>query len=103
LKEKIKNPLLISALHHSNIEPLKQEILKKLENYTQASFTVPLTTQTMPFMSWVHSRTEVQKVNFTDNSVQVVFEATPAFVENVKKRVEELNGKFEPSHTAKQE
>jgi GTP-binding protein HflX len=103
LREKIKNPLLISALRHTNIDLLKREILKNLENYIQASFEVPLTTQTMPFMSWVHARTEVQKVNFTDNSVQVVFEATPAFVENVKKRVGELNGKFESSHTPKQE
>ena len=103
LKEKTKNPILISALHHNNIELLKQEILKNLENYIQASFRVPLTNQTMPFMSWVHTRTEVQKVNFTDNSVQVVFVASPAFVENVRKRVEDLNGKFEPSHTVKQE
>jgi len=103
LKEKTKNPILISALHQSNIELLKKEILKKLENYVQASFRVPLTNQTMPFMSWVHVRTEVQKVNFTDKSVQVVFEATPAFVENVRKRVEELNGKFEANHPVKQD
>ena len=103
LREKMKNPLLISALHHTNIELLKQGILTNLENYIQALFEVPLTTQTMPFISWIYARTEVQKVNFTDNSVQVVFEASPAFVENVKKRVGELYGKFERSHTGKQE
>ena len=103
LKNKTKNPILISALHQRNIEPLKKEILKNLENYVQASFQVPLTSQTMPFMSWVHTRTEVQKMNFTDKSVQVVFEATPSFVENVRKRVEELDGKFEVNHPVKQE
>ena len=103
LKNKTKNPILISALHQRNIEPLKKEILKNLENYVQASFQVPLTSQTMPIMSWVHTRTEVQKMNFTDKSVQVVFEATPSFVENVGKRVEELDGKFEVNHPVKQE
>ncbi len=102
LKEKTKNPILTSALRHTNLELLQQEILKKLENYVQASFRVPMTNQTMPFMSWVRERANVQKVNFIDNSVQVVFEATPAFAENVRKRVDELEGKFEANHTVKQ-
>jgi hypothetical protein len=34
--------------------------------------------------------------------VQVVFEATPSFAEHVRKRVEELDGKFEANHAVKQ-
>jgi GTP-binding protein HflX len=98
LKDKTKNPILISALRQSNIESLKQEILKKLENYIQASFSIPVTNQTMPFMSWVREKANVQKVEFIGNSVQVVFEATPALAENVKKRVKELDGRFETKH-----
>ena len=51
-----------------------------------------------PFMSWVHEKAEVQKVNFTSNSVRVVFEANPLFTEKVRKRVEELDGKFGTIH-----
>jgi len=98
LKAKVKNPILISALRHTNLELLKQEILKKLENYVQASFSVPLTNETMPFMSWVHERANVQKVKFMSNSVQVIFEANPLFTEKVRKRVEGLNGKFGTIH-----
>jgi GTP-binding protein HflX len=98
LKAKVKNPILISALRHTNLELLKQEILKKLENYVQASFSVPLTNEAMPFMSWVHERADVQKVKFMSNSVQVIFEANPLFTEKVRKRVEELNGKFGTIH-----
>jgi len=98
LKAQTKNPILISALHQTNLELLKQEILKKLEDYVQASFSVPLTTQIMPFMSWVHEKADVQKASFMSNSVQVVFEAQPSFAEKVRKRVEELNGKFEKIH-----
>jgi len=101
LKEKTKNPILISALRQTNLELLKQEILRKLEDYVQASFSIPLTKQTMPFMSWVHDRADVQKVNFMSNSVQVIFEANPSFAENVRKRVEELDGKFETNRTTK--
>ena len=94
LKEKTKNSILISALHHTNLELLKKEILEKLEDYIKASFSVPLTNETMPFMSWVHERADVQKVQFMSDSVQVIFEANPLFTEKVRKRVEELDGKF---------
>jgi GTP-binding protein HflX len=102
LKEKTQNPILISALRRSNLEQLKKEILAKFENYVQASFSIPMTNQTMPFLSWVRERANVQKVNFIDNSVQVVFEATPSFAEHVRKRVEEFHGKFEANHAVKQ-
>jgi GTP-binding protein HflX len=98
LRPKIKNPLLISALNYTNLELLKQEILKNLEDYIQASFSVPLTNEIMPFMSWVHENADVQKVKFMRNSVQVIFEATPLFTEKVRKRVEELDGKFDTIH-----
>ncbi|MCW4046482.1 MAG: GTPase HflX [Candidatus Bathyarchaeota archaeon] len=94
LKAKIKNPVLLSALRHTNLESLKQAVLKNLEDYVQASFTVPLTNQTMPFMSWIHERADVQKADYGDNSVQVIFDSTPWFAEKVRKRVEELDGKF---------
>jgi GTP-binding protein HflX len=98
LKAKTKNSILISALHHTNLELLKQEILKKLEDYVHASFSVPLTNETMPFMSWVHERANVQKVKFMSSTVEVIFEANPLFTEKIRKRVEELDGKFGTIH-----
>jgi GTP-binding protein HflX len=98
LKAKTENPILLSALYRTNLEMLKSEILKKLEDYVEASFSVPLTAKTMPFMSWVHEKANVQKVKFMSDSVQVVFEANPLFTEKVRKRVEELDGKFGPTH-----
>jgi GTP-binding protein HflX len=98
LKAKTRDPILISALHHTNLELLKQEILRNLEDYVQASFSVPLTKETMPFMSWVHERANVQKVKFMSSAVQVIFEANPLFTEKIRKRVEELDGKFGTIH-----
>jgi hypothetical protein len=37
----------------------------------------------------------VKKVDYTEKSVQVVFAADPELIQRLKKRVEELNGKFE--------
>ncbi len=94
LEGKVKNPILISALHQTNLKMLKQEIVKKLEDHVQASFSVPLKKETMPFMSWVHESAEVKETKFMSNSVQVIFEANPLVAEKVRKRVEELDGKF---------
>jgi GTP-binding protein HflX len=95
LKEKTQNPILISALHETNLDTLKQEILKTNKNYVRASLTVPLTNETMSFISQLFKSADVQTVNYTENSVHIVFEAIPWFAEKVKKRVEEFNGKLE--------
>jgi GTP-binding protein HflX len=95
LKDKTKNPILLSAKCRINLDQLRKKILRILENYVQAQFSVPLNEKTMPFISWVHGKTDVHKENFTNDSVEVVFEATPELTEHVRRKVEELNGRFE--------
>ena len=97
LKDKIKNPILISAKCKTNLEELKRKIVSSLENYVQSQFSIPLNNQTMPFISWVHGKTDVRKENFTNDSVEVVFEATPEITDHVRRKVAELNGKFRTS------
>jgi GTP-binding protein HflX len=100
LKEKTTNPIPISALKRINLEPLKKGILKKLESYVRAEFTIPLTNETMSFLSWLHNRADVQKTNYdTNNFAQVIFEANPWFAERVRKHVEEFHGEFEKIET----
>lgn len=100
IKGKAKNSVLISAVKGINLDALKREIVKKLEGYIQAAFNVPLTNETMPLISWVHAKTDVKKINYTQTSVEAIFEADPEVAEKVKSRVEELNGRFEKQQTA---
>ncbi len=95
LKDKVKNPILLSAKCQTNLDVLRKYILRILENYLQAQFSVPLTGKTMPFISWVHQKTHIQKETFTNDSVEVYFEATPSITEQVKRKVEDLDGKFQ--------
>ncbi len=95
LKEKAPNSVPISALYKINFDLLKQEVLNTLKNYVRASFTIPLTSETMSFISWLFNRADVQTLKYTDSLAHVVFEAIPWFAEKVKNRVEEFNGKFE--------
>jgi GTP-binding protein HflX len=95
LKEEAPNPICISALYKTNIDMLKQEIMKLLKNYVRASLTIPLKNETMSFISWLFKSADVQTIKYADDSAYIVFEAAPWFAEKVKSRVEEYNGKFE--------
>ncbi len=94
LKTKIKNPILISAKKHTNLDELKAQIVRMLENYVQGSFSLPLTGEMMPFISWVHEKAEVKKEEFLGDHVQVEFEANPQITEQIRRKVEKFNGKF---------
>jgi len=95
LREKTKNPILISAKCLMNLDLLKKEILKILENYVEAQLSVPLTGNSMPFISWLHQKTDVLKENYTNNSIDVVFGAPFDITEQVRRKVEDLHGKFQ--------
>jgi len=101
LKDKTQNQILISAKCRTNLGELKQRIVEMLENYVQAQFSVPLTNKTMPFISWLHEKTDIRKEDFSNDSVEVVFEATPELAQQVRRKVEELNGKFTTNSRSK--
>ena len=95
LKDETKNPILISAKKRTNLDQMKQEILRKLEGYIQASFSAPVTSATMSLISWVHKGADVRKTEYIENSVQMTFDGSPEFLEKTKSRVKKLGGKFE--------
>lgn len=99
LKDKVKNPILLSAKCQTNLDELRRHILRILENYVGAQFQVPITNETMSFISWVHQKTDVHKEKYTNDSVEVVFEAAPSVAEQIRKKVEDLNGKFQTNHS----
>lgn len=95
LKEKAPNAMPISALYKTNIEVLKQKILEMLRNYIKVSCTIPLTSQTMPVISWLFKSADVQTIKYADDYAHIIFEAVPWFIEKVKNCLEEFGGKLE--------
>lgn len=100
LKDQVKNPILLSAKRQTNLDELKKHILRILENYVKAQFSVPLSGNVMPFLSWVHEKTDLHKEEFTSDSVQVIFEANPSVTEQIRRKVQDLNGKFDTNQTS---
>jgi GTP-binding protein HflX len=95
LKGRAPNPVPISALYKANLEDLRQRILGMLKDYVRASFAIPLTDESMPFISSLFKSADVQTIEYSENMVRVVFEASPSFAEKVRSYVEKLDGRFE--------
>lgn len=95
LDDEAPNPVPISALCRTNINRLREEVLKILRDYVRASFSVPMTGETMSFISWLFKVANVQTLQYVGSSAQVIFEATPSLAEKVRNRVERFNGRLE--------
>ena len=89
------NAVPVSALHKTNINLLKHEMLSHIKtNFVQASFEAPISDKSMSLVSWLFSHADVQEVKYSEANVKVVFQSVPWFADKVKKRVEQLNGVF---------
>jgi GTP-binding protein HflX len=95
LKGRATNLIPISALYGTNVEQLQQEILKTSKDHVRASFTIPLTNESMPFISSLFKNADVRTIEYVENAAHVVFESNPSFAEKVRNHVEKLDGKFE--------
>jgi GTP-binding protein HflX len=95
LKDMAPKPVPVSALYGLNLDQLKEEITRTLQSFVKASFHLPVTDETMSFISWLFNRADIQKIEYAGNEVYVVFEAVPWFAEKVVGRVKELGGKIE--------
>jgi len=96
LKDVAPNPVFISALHGTNTNLLKQEMIGRLESYVQGSFSLPITDESMSFVSWLFDRADVRDVKYEGDSMNVIFESIPLFAERIRGRVEQLGGTFNP-------
>lgn len=95
LKRLAPNSIPISALHETNLEELKREIAKHLENYVEATFLLPVNDSSMHLISWIHDHTSVLEENYEDEQVKIVVETPAWFVSKLKAQVEKLGGSLQ--------
>lgn len=89
------NSISISALHETNLEKLKSEISKRLENYVEATFILPVNDSSMQFISWIHDHTNVLEENYEDKQVKIVVEVHAWFLRKLNALIEKLGGSFQ--------
>ena len=94
LKEYAPNPVQISALHGTNINALKQQIVGFLESFVKASFSVKISNESMALVSQLFESAHVQNIEYEGELVKGVFRAIPWLADRIQGRVEKLGGKF---------
>ncbi len=94
LKDNAHNTVLVSALHGTNIASLKQQIVRYLESFVQASFSLKINDEAMSLVSQLFDHAHVQNIEYEGKVVNVVFRSIPWFADKVKGRVEKLGGVF---------
>ena len=94
LKECAPNPVQISALNGTNIDMLKKQIIKYLESFVEASFSLKINDEAMSLVSQLFERSHVQNIEYEGEVVKAVFRSIPWFADRVKGRVEKLGGTF---------
>jgi len=92
VKERAPNPVPVSALHKTNITALKQELIRYLEGFVEASFSLKINDESMSLVSQLFDHAHVQNIEYEGDMVNVVFRAIPWFADRVKGRVEKLGG-----------
>ncbi len=94
LRGMASNSVPISALYKTNVTQLQEEMTKRLRNYVQAAFSIPATSESLSFLSWLFNRADVRSLTYTEDGIDVAFESLPWFADKVRGQVEHLGGAF---------
>lgn len=92
LKDAAPKIVPISARNVVNIDLLKQAMSERLENYISVEISIPITDESLSFLSWLFRFVNVKKVKYDNDVAYVVFEATPQFAEKALGRARQHNG-----------
>jgi len=101
MKDRVANPVPVSALTKTNIDLLKQEITRYLEVFVEAKFSVKINDESLSLVSDLFNRAHVQTVDYEGDLVKVVFRAIPWIADRVKGRVKNLGGEFKSEDNTK--
>ena len=83
------NPVAVSAADGDRLAALADRIDRELPDWRRERLVVPMTDDTMSFVSWVHDHAAVEDVDYGEQ-VTIDFEARPAIVEQARARASDL-------------
>ncbi|MEM3010477.1 MAG: GTPase HflX [Candidatus Bathyarchaeia archaeon] len=99
LKDMAPNFIPVSALKRTNIELLKRQVADFVfKDYIQAVLSLPVSGNSMSFLSWLFNRADVKRVEYEKDQVNVVFESVPWFANKVGGHASRLGGTVRKLH-----
>ena len=94
LKDLAPNPIIVSAKEKTNLDDLRREVSKHLENFVTISFLIPINKNTLSLIYELYDRVDNLEIKYENNKAELNFSALPSFTNKIMGRVEKLEGQI---------
>src|SRR6056297_1205723 len=84
-------PIAVSGKAGANIDTLRARVEAELPDWNRERLLVPITDDTMSFVSWLYEHAYVETESYEADQVLLEFDARPAIVEQARARAADLN------------
>ena len=92
LSDMITEPVTVSAVSRENIDQLKQRINTELPPLEYKRVILPLNSDSMSVLSWIHDSASVDDVTYTKDEIIVEYKGSPVIVNKSLHKIEQLTG-----------
>jgi GTP-binding protein HflX len=83
-------PIAVSGKAGANIDTLRARVEAELPDWNRERLLVPITDDTMSFVSWLYEHAYVETESYEPEQVLLEFEARPAIIEQARAKAAEL-------------
>ena len=83
-------PIAVSGKAGANIDTLRARVEAELPDWNRERLLVPITDDTMSFVSWLYEHAYVETESYEAEQVLLEFEARPAIIEQARAKAAEL-------------
>lgn len=90
LEGMISDPIVVSLLENKDISTIERRLWSVLPQLEDEQFNLPLTDDTMSFLSWLHDTAVTVEPEYNSESVRVAVEGQPEIIEQARHRAQSL-------------
>ena len=88
----IQNPVQISAVQGQNLDELKHAVISCLDDYLQASFVLPFSSEALSYVSNLYRQANVFDTRYVGKEMIVTLRTVPWFLDKIRGQLAKLGG-----------
>lgn len=88
------NPILISAQHNINIDPLKQRVGRVLDTIYLLTLRLPINDTSLSYLSELHEQVTIVQTEYENRTIIIKLKCYSHYLEKIESALSELNGQM---------